>query len=495
MNATLATTGWWLIAALVLLAGCNSDSDDVLACVAPDGRANAIVASDLTLNPNGIAPLTAVATITTRGAATIEWTLEGKDGHPSDVRRTSSACTERHELEILGLYPDHENRITVRAINGGRTTANTVLMVRTASLPDEIPTFRIDRQYADSAPAFFLLDTRTPFVADRFGNVRWYLRVDGRKYATQRLQNGNIAFGMADLAKVVEYTMLGAKVGEWSVPPEFRDIHHDVFEKDDGNFLVTVTKVGIDTVEDFIVELDRRTGAIVKTWDLRQVLPRRTTFFADARDWIHVNAVIHDPRDDSIIVSGQRQGVFKVTTDNRLRWILAPPDGWTGFEQYLLAAVPSPDFDWNWGQHTPLLTSDGDLMLFDNGLGREYGSAAQYSRIVRYRVSEHAAGGGTVAQVFQYGKSRGEELFSPIVSDVDHLPASNTYLMTAGSLGYDVNYVSANNVVIRTVPQSDRARIAEIDANGNLLFEMTVLSDAPGEIVYRAEKLPLYATP
>ena len=120
-----------------------------------------------------------------------------------------------------------------------------------------------------------------PFIVDRYGKVRWYLLVDGTKYAIQRLRNGNIGFGVAEQAKVVEYTMMGAKVGEWSVGPEFRDIHHDVFEKENGNFLVTADKVGIDTIEDFIVELDRRTGAIVKTWDLRQVLPRRSTFISD----------------------------------------------------------------------------------------------------------------------------------------------------------------------------------------------------------------------
>ena len=76
-----------------------------------------------------------------------------------------------------------------------------------------------------------------------------------------------------------------------------------------------------------------------------------------------------------------------------------------------------------------------------------------------------------------------------------HLPASNTYLMTSGSLGFDVDYVSASNFVFRNALQAERARISEVDSNGNLLFEMAVLSDVPGTVVYRAEKLPLYATP
>jgi len=497
MNAGLTTPAWFLIGVLALIAGCGSGNDEAIACPAPIGGSNAILSTHLQLNPNDIAPLSAVATVTTRGAAMLEWALEGKDGRPSDVRRISSICTDHHELEILGLYPDHENRITILAINNGRPTANIELTVRTAPLPGGFPSFRIEKPYADATAAFFLADIPSglPFIVDRYGNVRWYLQVAGVKFAVQRLQNGNIAFGHSTQAKVFEYTMLGQMIREWPVAPEFRDIHHDVFEKHDGNFLVTVSKVGIDTIEDFIVELDRRTGATVKTWDLRQILPRRSTFFADSRDWLHVNAVIHDRRDDSIIVSGQRQGVMKITADNRLRWILAPPDGWAGYEQYLLTAVPSPDFEWIWGQHAVLLTADGDLVLFDNGLGREYGSAAHYSRMVRYRITENAGGGGTVAQVWHYGKNRGEELYSPIVSDVDDLPASNAYLMTSGSLGFEVTYATSNDINISSTAQAERARISEVDATGKLLFEMSVLSDVPNSVVYRAEKLPLYATP
>ena len=184
------------------------------------------------------------------------------------------------------------------------------------------------------ALAFFLADMPSGTAVRRRSLRQRALVPAGRRQEStraRRLRNGNIAFGhRLDPAKVVEYTMLGADGSvNGRLPPEFRDIHHDVFEKDDGNFLVTVNKVGIDTVEDFIVELDRRTGAIVKTWDLRQVLPRRSTFFADSRDWLHVNAVIHDPRDDSIIVSGQRQGVLQ--SHRGQSPALDPrPSGWLG---------------------------------------------------------------------------------------------------------------------------------------------------------------------
>jgi arylsulfate sulfotransferase len=286
--------------------------------------------------------------------------------------------------------------------------------------------------------------------------------------------------------------MTGRLVREWSVLPEFHNIHHDVFEKPNGNFLVTADKIGIDTIEDFIIELDRSSGAIVNTWDLRQILPKRPTLVRDDRDWFHINAVIHDPRDDSIIVSGQRQGVVKITADNRLRWILAPPDGWEGYEQFLLASIPSADFEWIWGQHAPLLLPNGDLMLFDNGFGREYGAAAKYSRIVRYRVTENALAGGTVQQVWHYGKNRGEELYSPIVSDVDHLPSSDTYLMSAGSLLFNLDYVSPTSVTFSADALPDMARILEVNEAGDVLFELVVQSESPAVLLYRAEKIGLY---
>ena len=107
---------------------------------------------------------------------------------------------------------------------------------------------------------------------------------------------------------------------------------------------------------------------------------------------------------------------------------------------------------------------------------------------MRYRISENAAGGGTVAQVWQYGKNRGEELFSPIVSDVDHLPASNTYLMTSGSLGFDVDYVSARATSSSgTRPSPNGRESPKSMPMAICCSKCAVLADVPGTIVYRAE--------
>jgi hypothetical protein len=57
-------------------------------------------------------------------------------------------------------------------------------------------------------------------------------------------------------------------------------------------FLVTVNKQGSSTIEDHIIEIDRNTKEIIRTWDLNQSLQySRQTLATDTVDWIHVNAL------------------------------------------------------------------------------------------------------------------------------------------------------------------------------------------------------------
>ena len=73
-----------------------------------------------------------------------------------------------------------------------------------------------------------------------------------------------------------------------------------VLEKPNGHFVVTVNKLGEPTVEDYVIEIDRVTGDIIREWDLRQSLEygRRAwpSGFADLDvDWFHGNGLAYDP--------------------------------------------------------------------------------------------------------------------------------------------------------------------------------------------------------
>ena len=102
-------------------------------------------------------------------------------------------------------------------------------------------------------------------------------------------------------------------MNEWEVPDPYNKIHHDVIELPNGNFLVTVNNAEIATIEDHILELDRSTGEIVTIWDFNEILPKRYTYLKNTTDWLHVNSVFYDDSDNSLVVSGRHQGIFKVS--------------------------------------------------------------------------------------------------------------------------------------------------------------------------------------
>jgi arylsulfate sulfotransferase len=258
-------------------------------------------------------------------------------------------------------------------------------------------------------------------------------------------------------------------------------------------------------------------GALVDTWDLRQVLDvSRSDLLKNPADWLHMNALLYDARDDSLVISGRNQGVAKVGRDHALRWILAPNQGWgqAGIDgdgpdtsDRLLTAVsssgsPLPNevqqgvtnvdggrtFDWPWGQHAIEMLPNGDLLLFDNGFNRQFkGDSLGFSRAVEYRVDEAK---GQVRQVWQYGADRGPDYYSDIISDVDTMPGANHRLITSGSIRHSPN---GPHAYVTEVTHPDarvffEARIAFRDAHSDL--------KAGGwgnmDIVYRAERLSLY---
>ncbi len=468
------------------------------------GNIPEISSSDIVLNPFKNAPLTAMIKYTTPVKGKFQVTVVGQDGIESDIVRSFDYYDYEHSLEIIGLYPGYSNEVTLKFMSkdGIKRFVKSIQIV-TQQLPLGLPDFGIVKQYEQvETNVLFLVNyrpTNIPFMVDAFGKIRWYSIGFSltTKYGLQVFKNGNIGFGVSGNGQgsVYEYSMLGELIKEYSVYPVFQNVHHDVFEMPNGNFLITADKIGIPTVEDHIVEMDRTTGMITNVWDLREILPTdRYTLrkIGDGSDWFHINAVIYDDKDNSIVVSGQAQGVVKLTWNNELKWILAPHDGWSSeYVPYLLSPIIQAEFDWTWGQHAPCLLPNGNLLIFDNGFGRGFGTAtSQYSRAVEYEITENQNNeGGTISQIWQYGKERGLEMFAPFISDVDYIEQSGTRLITAGSLEYNLTYTDNLNNSITPSPHRIETRIIEVNEAGIVLFEMTLSSLQHVGTTYRSEKI------
>ncbi len=464
------------------------------------GNENGIQA-EMLLNPYNDAPLAVVGKIKTPIPGRFKLRVVGQDGATSDILHTFETIAKNHELEILGLYADYENTIELTFLSAdGKPRITTTYQVKTEALPEGLPDFEIAKQYeADEQNTVFLVNFRPahiPFMVDKFGKIRWYSVGFSvvSKYGLQRFKNGNMGFGrnVASQGSIFEYTMTGKVIREYSFYPEFEMAHHDVYEMANGNFLVPVNKVGAPTVEDYIIAMDRNSGEIYNVWDLNLILPRRDTLRKNpANDWVHVNAVIHDPSDNTIIISGQRQGLFKVTWDNQLKWIFSQPYDWDGYESYLLTSS-DPSMEWVWGQHAPLIKPDGHILLFDNGFGRGFGRSPKFSRALEVKITENSIG-GTVENVWEYGRERGTAFYAPFICDVDYLEATDTRLLTAGSVSFDISYTDNENLSLVDLNKSLKSIIVEVNRNKEVVFELHLKLDASQNgTTYRSEKIKLY---
>ncbi len=207
------------------------------------------------------------------------------------------------------------------------------------------------------------------------------------------------------------------------------------------------------------------------------------------RNWVHVNSVDYDPTDDSIIISSRHQSaLIKIGRDKQVKWIMGSPEGWKGdFAKKVLKPVDKDgkpvtcegskcegDFDWSWTQHTGWrIDSKSDknvfyLSVFDNGDARGMEQPAlpdmKYSRAVVYKIDQKKM---TVEQVWEYGKERGHEWYSPVTSLTEYFDDKNSVFVYSATAGATYNFKtgafeSAPNPYINEFKWGDKEPSVEI---------------------------------
>ncbi len=481
----------------------------------------------VSLNPSGFSPLSATIELETSEEVRVSMRIKGRYGSESDFVHEFQSVGSQLTLPVHGLYADHLNYVDLTLYDtGGDNLGTERFEIQTEPLIGVMPQIVIDQaRRNDMADGMTLVSyfghngatfPQRPFIFDSYGEIRWYLDFNASPElgalfyddGVERLSNGNFYFGSGgsgfglsgEINKIYEVDLFGNTINTWDMPGY--SFHHEVHEKPNGNFLVTVNKMGASTVEDHIIEIDRTSKDIVNVWDLNLALQNtRISWTNDPVDWFHANAVLYDERDNTIIVSGRTQGLVKLDSNNEVIWILAPHRDWAlsgnGADlsskllqpldadgqlitdiQVLEGTLNHPDFEWSWYQHAPLITPEGNIMLFDNGDNRNYVSSGPYSRAVEYRIDETNK---TIQQLWQYGKERGDETYSRIVSDVDFLENDDHVLFSPGAI------VDQGSAVGKSI---------EIDYNSrSVVFEATIMPPvAFFDIItlHRTERISLY---
>lgn len=450
------------------------------------------------LNPYEASPLTALVLFETEEEVSPKVIIKGKD--KSTTFTMGFTKNKKHYLPIYGLYPDYNNKVEINyTLKNGKKVIKEI-EIKTEALPDDfvLPTsVKKDSSKLSNDLYFFTPSSKGYTCAyDVNGDVRWYLS-NNAVWDNTRLKNGHMMVSTERLVNspyymtgLYEIDFLGHIYNEYSLKGGY---HHDYFELPNGNLLVASDDFNNDkgTVEDYIVELDRTSGKIVKSWDLKDVLKMEDGKSENwsAYDWFHNNSVWYDDATNSITLSGRHQdAVINIDYQTgKLNWIIGDSNNWSSeYQKYFFTPV-GKDFEWQWSQHAAMITPEGYVFIFDNGNNKSKDSTKyveasnSYSRGVMYKIDTTNM---TIEQVYEYGKERGSSFYSPYISDVDYLGV-NHYLVHSGGIVY-VDGENSNQPAgfsSNTTLKSDTVELL----NNKVIFEIVLPTNN-----YRVEKQSLY---
>ncbi|MBN2714520.1 MAG: aryl-sulfate sulfotransferase [Deltaproteobacteria bacterium] len=495
-----------------------------------------VIATHNRLSPDDVDQMYVTVKGIDRDAADLQASLQPKsDSFAAQFHLDNFLKENEVGVPVLGLYPDHDNQVTVEITTAThRFTGEIEIPTDAIGIGGEsltLHTVTPDKM----TRGFTWLNNR---AFDSLGNLRWY---GGNVY--HFLRNGQYVDG-----ETIR-TLFGETIVVIPLPDDLT-WHHDTLELPNQNLImgmtdddstVTVDGETVNSRWDCIVEIDRTTQDVVNVWDMREFLDvGRATNIDKPKDWFHMNTLAYDEHDDSIIVSGRHQGVIKVSRNGihgaqsndgkTLKWILAPHMGWglagaTGegpldTRDYLLTAVdendipysedvqnnlaaPNPDpdaFFWPIGQHGLQITfREGDrlgLLMFNNqasyvfdgpdttdnavlfdvigDISNDRDGDAMFSQIIEYEIDEAAM---TVKKRWSYGEHQ-PDLYS------DFSGGTNMFFSTGNRL------LISNGKKRQFEEYPYNAHVVEVTPAGEEVFHMEI-SDASFN-AYRAGRVDLY---
>ena len=312
-------------------------------------------------------------------------------------------------LPVYGLYAGYTNtvRLTYRFLDGSSKQA--VTSITTATFDDQgcgynNPTRLQPRTNSTQLSYDYIFDRSScgdfsPVILDSDGALRWVSPLsantalfaastffDNAVYVTHQSQLFRIELDGTVLL-VADYSNIGVV-----------HFHHNI---DTGKTGLLLEPDTTSYYESTIQEVDGNDGHVLKTFNMANIISAAMIaggddpslfVFPTPTDWFHNNGVAYNRADDSLIISSREN--FLICLDyntSAIKWILGDPTKkWYQFPSlrkfaFTLAPGSLPPI----GQHSPSITFDQGLMVFDNGQNslfqmppgnqRTYASPRKYS--------------------------------------------------------------------------------------------------------------------
>lgn len=314
-------------------------------------------------------------------------------------------------------------------------------------------------------------------IVNQKGDVLWYYRSNSRISDFELLPNGNLSYMTQD-SKIVEMDFAGNIIMQWyaanrpegkaenAIAVDALTFHHDVSLLPNGNRLVLSTEVReIDNyytserdenaprkrqkvMGDVVIEFTPK-GEVVHRWKCFDHMPAERigyeTFsnywirrgFQEVIDWSHANAIVPLLNKDAYLINFRYQSAMvKVDkTKNEIEWIFAEPSGWGEKLQDKLLQIPEDG--WNWHQHAPYFTLNGNLLFFNNNNynARPFEKPVELqncpSYVVEYKIDEENK---SVEKIWDSKIEDETPIVSVAMGRVSELPETGNILSCYGAL-------------------------------------------------------------
>lgn len=461
------------------------------------------------LDPYDASPLSALLLFQTEDAMTVDISVAGKD-EATTIKNSFDDYETDHSIPVLGLYPDTENEVTVTLTDESGNSMEKTVTIKTGTLAKSIATIDVkeaDTQkmdLGDSELTFVIPSTKRAYAFDANGDVRWH-STRYNSHIFKELTNGNLLYLTKESNDADTYNVLletdylgkiyhrydfssssaandtGKSEGEMTV------IHHDGIELPSGNFLLTVND-GSNYIEDTMIELNRETGEIEKTIDLKDILPEAfyedydSTSREDGKvDWFHQNSVEYDEADNSIIISGRHQDtIMKIDYDtSEIKWIMGDSSGWPeSYQKYFLKG----DVKASGGQHSAIVLPDQDdndettdILYYDNNISVTRGdeeTSEKYSEARQVRINDAEM---TIEEVWTFGEALGKDYYTKIIGSARYLSNTGNRLV---NFGYR--------------DEGQTSSIMEVTEEGETVLNVDLTDFPTSAWAYRAERFSLY---
>jgi arylsulfate sulfotransferase len=445
----------------------------------------------------GVTPFISFVELTGIGvlsAAAVEFTIEPKSGSaskPVHVRYAIGALELRGyvqrtagtwfngpaqwfiKLPVFGLYAGYANQVLVKLDFQDGSVADLPAAITTAEYQDpngiyDNPTI-LKKRGAGTVLGFdfFVMKSGlgSPVVVDTDGEIRW-VGTGISNAISSALEGGGFVIGDQTAGTLYQLGLDGS-LSQNTLPTSLYTYFHHNIDHGKQALLgdVNTADGGTANIESDLVELTPA-GSILRRWNLAAILSTYmrdrgddpSMFVRPGLDWFHMNAATYDPRDDSLIVSSRENFLIKLDySTGNIAWILGDPTKyWYTFPSLRAKAMMlQPGNLYPIGQHAVSITSDGLMMVFNDGApsfnqpaGAPAGESRSYSAVSAYSIDSAA---GTAQEVWRF--DYGQSIYSSV--------CSSAYEASGGSLLVDY----------ATAAEDSEARLVGLDAAHNVVFD------------------------